>query len=350
MGGALRYVVIGAGAVGGTVGALLARDGHQVVLAGRPGPHLDALRSKGLRLGTPAGTFTVSLDVVTGPDEIELDGGDVLLVAVKSQDTAAVLAAWSVAPVRAAAVPAGTGGRPAVAAARLPVFCLQNGVENERQAARRFAEVYGGGVQLPVELVGPGEIHAVGSPVPGIIELGRYPDGASERAERVASDLAGAGFSARVTDRVMDTKYTKLLRNLTNAVFACCGSDAGGLSKELSELAIAEAESCYRAAGIGYLDLRAAMAAREQEMVNLPVNGRPRGGSSIWQSLHRRTGDTEADFLNGEIVLLGRLHGVPTPVNELLRLTVNDLAARRRPPGSVNPADLLRAAATAWRG
>jgi 2-dehydropantoate 2-reductase len=57
-------------------------------------------------------------------------------------------------------------------------------------------------------------------------------------------------------------------------------------------------------------------------------------GSSSWQSLARGTGAIEADWLNGEIVLLGRLHGVPTPVNEVLRRVANRMARNRLPPGS----------------
>ena len=48
----------------------------------------------------------------------------------------------------------------------------------------------------------------------------------------------------------------------------------------------------------------------------------------------------EADHLNGEVVLLGRLHGVPTPVNELLQRTANRMARNREAPGSVPVAEL----------
>jgi 2-dehydropantoate 2-reductase len=72
------------------------------------------------------------------------------------------------------------------------------------------------------------------------------------------------------------------------------------------------------------------------------VAGRARGGGSSWQSLARGTGSIEADHLNGEIVLLGRLHGVPTPVNELARRLVNGAARSLVPPGSLTPAELLK--------
>ena len=69
--------------------------------------------------------------------------------------------------------------------------------------------------------------------------------------------------------------------------------------------------------------------------------GRDTAGSSTWQSVQRATGNVEVDYLNGEIVLLGRLHGVATPVNELIRGTVTDLARRRGPVAGLRARDLL---------
>jgi 2-dehydropantoate 2-reductase len=330
----LRYIVIGAGSVGGTIGGLLARAGHDVVLVAR-GAHLDVLRSAGLTLATPAQTFTVRPPAVAGPEDLRLTSGDVLLLAMKGQDTAAVVAAWNSRPVDSSA------GGGSLAADRLPVFCVQNGVENERVALRRFAHVYGVGVQLPAELTGPGHVMAAGSPVAGVLEIGRYPSGTGEAAVRFAADLNESGFVARVTDRVMDFKYTKLLRNLRNAIIAACGSMDSDAAKELAALAVAEAEACYRVAGISHLDLRDSNAAREDVMREVAVNGRRRGGGSSWQSLHRQAGSVETDYLNGEIVLLGRLHGVATPVNELLRQTASLMAERRQQPGAHDPQVLL---------
>ena len=68
---------------------------------------------------------------------------------------------------------------------------------------------------------------------------------------------------------------------------------------------------------------------------------RARGGGSTWQSLRRGTGDVEIDYLNGEISLLGRRHGVPTPVNDLLRDAAWRLAGAGAEPGSLSAADLL---------
>ena len=82
------------------------------------------------------------------------------------------------------------------------------------------------------------------------------------------------------------------------------------------------------------------MAARRTSM-SRPIAGqrRVRGGSS-WQSLARRPGSIESDYLNGEIVLLGRLHGVPTPVNTVLQRIANRLAVTGTPPVSMSLAEI----------
>jgi 2-dehydropantoate 2-reductase len=72
-----------------------------------------------------------------------------------------------------------------------------------------------------------------------------------------------------------------------------------------------------------------------------PVGGTNRGGGSSWQSLTRGTGDIESDYLNGEIVLLGRLYGVATPVNELLQRRANHAAFTHGDPGQFTPQQLL---------
>jgi 2-dehydropantoate 2-reductase len=65
----------------------------------------------------------------------------------------------------------------------------------------------------------------------------------------------------------------------------------------------------------------------------------------MWQSLARETGTVEADWLNGEIVLLGRLVGYPTPINACLQRLVADLAASMGPPGMMSEDEILAAAA-----
>jgi 2-dehydropantoate 2-reductase len=331
----VRYLIIGAGAIGGTIGALLAESGHDVVLVAR-GAHLAALRETGLRFATPRGTSTRRLPAAAGPDDVELRPDDVLLLCVKSQDTAAALAVWADRPV------AGGG----VAADRLPVVCAQNGVENERVALRRFAHVYGLSVLLPAGHLEPGLVTAVSDPVAGVLMIGRYPQGPDggaepdETAERIAADLTASRFVAPVVPDVQRWKYAKLLRNLANAIEAVSGTPAGPDADTLRELAVREAVAVLAAAGIE----SASDAEQDPYLAMLTWNevpGAPRGGGSSWQSISRGTGSIESDYLNGEIVLLGRLHGVPVPVNAALQRLAREAAATARTPGSTSAAQIL---------
>ncbi|HVT71287.1 MAG TPA: 2-dehydropantoate 2-reductase N-terminal domain-containing protein [Trebonia sp.] len=341
----MRYIIIGAGAVGGTIGGCLAQAGHEVVLVAR-GAHLDALRSGGLRLGTPAGTETLTVQAVGGPEEIGLRPDDVLVAATKSQDTG-VLSEWARQPVAGA----GPAGR------ELPVVCAQNGVANERFALRRFRHVYGACVWLPATHIAPGEVAAHGAPKAGLLFVGRYPSGTDETIERVAADLAGSRFLAPVSADVMRWKYGKLLSNLNNAIEALCGprdpgvdGDQADAARELRERTTAEGAAVLDAAGIGYATADEVRAVRGHQVDSGSVGGSPYAGNSSWQSLTRGTGSIEADFLNGEIVLLGREHGVPAPVNEALQFLANRAAADRLPPGSVTPGEILAHAGTAVSG
>ncbi|HMC41440.1 MAG TPA: 2-dehydropantoate 2-reductase N-terminal domain-containing protein [Acidimicrobiales bacterium] len=317
----MRYVVFGAGAVGGAIGGRLFEHGHEVVLVAR-GPHLEALRARGLELRSPDAALTLPIPAVDRPGRVDFGPDDVVLLATKSQDTAAALDALR-----------------AVSREDLPVVCAQNGVDNERMALRSFARVYGMCVMLPASHLEPGVVEVNSSPVTGILDLGRFPSGTDDVARRMAADLEASSFSSRPDPAIMRQKYAKLLMNLGNALEAASGTEARG--GELYARARAEGEACLLAAGIDFAS-RDEDRARRGDLLRLrPVDGRRRLGGSSWQSLSRATGAIEADYLNGEIVLLGRLHGVPTPVNELLRTVANRMARQRSAPGSVSIDDLL---------
>ncbi|MEU6253705.1 2-dehydropantoate 2-reductase N-terminal domain-containing protein [Streptomyces sp. NPDC047043] len=330
----MRYIIIGAGAVGGSIGGRLAGAGHDVVLVAR-GAHHAALRDGGLRLRVPDGEYTYRLPTVEGPDGLgELRADDVLVLAVKTQDTVAALQAWGPAPV------AGGG----TAAERLPLFCAQNGVEGQRLALRVFRRVYGVCVWLPSTFLEPGSVSAGGAPLTGMLHLGRHPHGTDETARLVAADLEKSHFEAPVVPDVARWQYAKLLANLGNALEAVAGPIAGDKAGELYQRVRAEGEAVLDAAGIAYASVEEQRALRGHKVDLVSLDGAPRGGGSSWQSLTRGTGNIEADYLNGEIALLGRLHGVPTPLNDLLQHLANTFARERRAPGSMPVEDLVRLA------
>lgn len=311
----MRYVVFGAGAVGGVIGGRLHAAGRDVVLVAR-GAHLEALQRDGLRLLTPDGEERHRIPAVGAVAALDLTDDDVVLLTVKSQDTVAALDDLAdLAP-------------PGIA-----IVCAQNGVANEPAALRRFAGVYGMCVILPSQFTEPGVIVQQSSPSAGVLDLGRYPSGTDERAAAIAADLDAASFRAADDPAIMRKKHRKLLMNLGNAFDALCGWEAR--SSDLHHQALAEGEACLAAAGIDVQTVDEERERREGGVSLKPVAGRDRGGSSSWQSLARGTGSIETDYLNGEIVLLGRLHGVPTPVNEAVQRLANDAARTGRAAGSV---------------
>ena len=169
--GPMRYVIIGAGAVGGTIGGRLHQAGHEVVLVAR-GEHLAALQRDGLRLVTPGSDETLAVPAVAGPDDVELGGDDVLVLATKSQHTADALGTWSPREV----VRGENAGR--AAGEVLPVLCAQNGVGNEPAALRWFARVAGVCVWLPASMPEPGTVLAPCAPLTGMLHVGAYPPSA----------------------------------------------------------------------------------------------------------------------------------------------------------------------------
>ncbi|MPY58127.1 ketopantoate reductase family protein [Streptomyces spongiae] len=330
----MRYIIIGAGAVGGAIGGRLAGSGHEVVLVAR-GSQYAALRDGGLRLRVPDGEFTHRLPTVDGPDALgELRADDVLVLAVKTQDSEAALASWGPAPV------AGGG----TAAERLPLVCAQNGVESQRLALRRFRRVYGVCVWLPATHVEPGLVSAAGTPLTGILHLGRVPHGTDETARLIAADLEKSRFEAPVEPDVARWQYAKLLANLGNALEAVAAPAEGEEAVALLERVRAEGAAVLDAAGIAYTSAEEQRELRGDKITLVPLDGSPRGGGSSWQSLTRGTGTIEADYLNGEIALLGRLHGVATPLNDLLQRLANTFARERREAGSMPVAELVRLA------
>jgi 2-dehydropantoate 2-reductase len=317
----MRFVIYGAGAVGGTIGARLFQAGHDVTLIAR-GDHLRALQDKGLTLATPAGTDTLPIPAVGDPAEADLAPGDVVLLAMKSQQTAPAVAAL------AAAAP------PAIA-----VVCAQNGVNNERVALRTFADVYGMTVMLPATHLEPGVVVSNSAGKTGLLDIGRYPEGVDEVASSVAEALSGATFDSVPRPDIMRWKYRKLLMNLGNAVEATCGP--AGRTSALMGRVVAEGEAVLAAAGLSPVTSEEDRARRGDLLSLKPVDGRRREGGSTTQSLLRGLPTVESDYLNGEIVLLGRLHGVAAPANAVVQRLAAVAAATGAGPGGHDPDEVL---------
>ena len=188
----------------------------------------------------------------------------------------------------------------------LPILCAQNGVANERMAADRFANVYGVFVWCPADYLTPGTVQVWCAPTSGILHVGCYPSGTERDSQRQRLRRSGSRRSyADAKPDIMRWKYRKLLSNLGNAVDALCGTAARGSG--LAQRARREGIACLEAAGISFIADDEEDAGRlERQVQPRTIGGVERRGGSSWQSLERRLGTIETDYLNGEIVRLGR--------------------------------------------
>lgn len=312
----MRYIIYGAGGIGGVIGGRLFQAGRDVVLICR-GAHLEAIRANGLKLRAPEGDVTLPIPTAGHPRELTFTPDDCVILTMKTQDTAAALLDLETA-----------GG------GDLPIVCAQNGVDNERMAARRFARVYAMLVAMPATFLTPGVVVGSATPISGVLHSGRYPHGTDATLETICAEISASHLLAEADSAVMRLKYTKLLSNLGNAIQVITGLGRGDeAARGVFQGVQAEARACYAAAGIEFATDEEYQERVQRHLKMAPVAGEQRGGGSTWQSVVRGLTTTEVDYLNGEIVLLGALHGIQTPYNATLRRLATEIAAAGEQPG-----------------
>lgn len=316
-----RYFIIGAGAVGGLIGARLHLAGHGVIMTAR-GAHLEAMRRDGLTIRTPKGKEVVRVPVAEHLSDLSIGAEDVVILGLKTQDAALILDDLA-----------------AVAHPQAAIVCAQNGVEGERLALRRFDHVYGIYVYCNAVMVDPGAILSYTGDCWAILDIGRYPAGNDGRGKMIAADLNGAGFSSAASDDIMYWKRAKLVLNTMNASQASCESREA--AQEFMAMTVDEARRCMAAAGLAFASIEE-VRERAKDLVMTAIDGEISPGGSTFQSLARGNATTEADYLNGEIAMLGRLHGVPTPANAALQALMRRMSREHIPPRSIS-SDEIRA-------
>ena len=334
-----RYVIYGAGALATLLGAGLAESGAAVLLVGRD-RLLDGQQvvAEGVVIEAPAGRRVVrGVGVVSSLGEVTARSEDVLLLGVK---------AWATAD--------------AVQALRerydesTPVVTFGAGVRNEEIAAQRFRRVYG--------LLAPFDAVWV---APGVVEqqaerplwLGGYPLGLDATGERIASDLRATGWQVEIPDSILAVKWNQLVLDLNQATLALLGLSlsqalaTSGVPSLMAEV-LEEAGRVLAAAGMtvdssGHDLPFSSCGSLLRQADDSPLQPQVRSTSPLgeysplcWDlELHR--GQTEAGFLNGEILLLGEKHQVATPLNATLLSLVDRMAADHLPPGHYSLADLI---------
>ena len=330
----LEYVVHGAGGIGCVVAARLSAAGRSVGLIAR-GPHLDAIRTNGLRVVGDT-EFEATLPAESGTASLAIGPDTVVLLAMKSNDTPAALHS----------VGSAYDG--------LAVFCVQNGVANEDLVAGHGLRAYGCRVVLGGRILEPGVVAHTGS---GILTVGCWPSGVDDVCRSFSADIEAAGLEAPLHENVRAAKWGKLLANVNNAYLALTNTSLQASRKfEAHRFFLAdvqeEAVQVLRAAGIT-ADVGRSSTIEEQiaklrvpgdwDHVRIPTDPDKLGWPSTWQDLQFQRGQVEVWYFNGEVVRLAASLGLRAPLNEILWHRCEDAAARRLLPGS-ETTESLRAA------
>jgi len=290
-----RIAVVGAGAVGGYFGGLLARAGAPVTMIGRL-PFVEAVKKNGLFLDTVQFQEKVHVEAATAIDTVR--GAEVVLFCVKTTDNAAT--ARAIAPLLS---------KGAI------ILSMQNGVDNVEQIrAGAGIDALPSVVYVAASVPEPGRVKHVGR---GDLVIGPK----KEKTERIAALFSRANVPCRISENIEGELWTKLVWNCAlNAVSALghakYGQIAGSADAwKVVEAAVYEVLAVARAANIhppGLEDPKAALAGALKIATQMAE-----ALSSTAQDMNRGK-LTEIDSLNGYVSRRGAELGVPTPVNHAL--------------------------------
>jgi 2-dehydropantoate 2-reductase len=290
-----KIAVVGAGAVGGYFGGLLARGGAPVVMIGRPA-FVEAVKKNGLFLD--AVQFQESVRVEASADLSAASGAEIVLFCVKTTDNATTARALE----------------PLLAPGAL-VLSLQNGVDNVEQIRAAAAiEALPTVVYVAASVPEPGRVKHVGR---GDLVIGPK----NEKTERVAALFARANVPCRISENIEGELWTKLIWNCAlNAVSALGRAKYGQIAasadaRKVVETVVDEVLAVARAASIhppGLEDPKVAIAGAFKIATQMAE-----AFSSTAQDMMRGK-RTEIDSLNGYVSRRGAELGVPTPVNHAL--------------------------------
>jgi 2-dehydropantoate 2-reductase len=295
----MKICILGAGALGCSIGGTLAESGADVWLVNRSQAHVNAMNTAGLRMRDGEGERSVKVRAATSCQG--LPPVDLVIVLVKSFDTRAV--------IESAADVIGD---------HTVVLSLQNGMGHEDILAEVVgrSKVLAGKTYVGGVMLAPGHIIAGTRGKDSFI--GELDGTITPRVQAIAETFNRAGLHTVVSANIMGTMWDKLLVNVaTGALSGITGLTYGDLYavpevKATALAAVDEAIAVARAAG-AQLSFASAEQAWDKAAEGLP----PEFKASMLQSLEKGS-LTEIDFINGAVVRAGKKHGLPTPVNESL--------------------------------
>ena len=295
----MRFAVVGAGALGSAIGGVLTEAGHDVLLITRNQAHVDAIGQHGLTLRTQGVDRTIAARAATSATgQPPVDCAIVLVKSAQTRD--AVSAAMSLI-------------RPNTC-----VLSLQNGLGHEDILSELVSahRVLAGKTYCGGQMIAPG--HVICGHVGKDTHIGELDGAITPRIQAIAAALNAAGLHTTVSNNIMGTIWDKLFINVATGALAGITRLAYGDLYQMPELqsvavaAVTEAMAVARAKGIR-TSITDPVQAWRKAGAGLPAEFKP----SILQTLERGV-RTEVDYINGAVVALGAVHGVPTPVNSTL--------------------------------
>lgn len=330
----MRVCVIGAGSVGGMLAARLALAGETVTVVGRPGAHLHAIQSSGLKLIWNDGTEHLARTIKAVSDVAAAGPQDLVILGLKAQ-----------------LLPAVAPKVPSLYDRDTMVMTVQNGIP------WWYFQRHGGrfdGLRLPAldpegllernvpagRVIGSVVYAAAGVPAPGVIKhvdgngfpVGELDGTKSERIVRVSVMLEKAGFQARILDSVRSEIWLKARGNMTfNPISALTRATLIEIcrfpeTRELASEMMTEAQAVAEKLGIEFSDT-----------IEKRIAGAESAGAfktSMLQDVEAGR-SLEVEAIIGTIRFLGRLTGTPTPaIDTIYACTklLDSVIARRRAP------------------
>ncbi len=300
----MKFAVVGAGALGSAIGGVLTEAGHDVLLITRNRSHVDAISQGGLVLRT-AGVDRVvqARAAASAQDAIALGQSvvDCMIVLVKSAQTHDAVSA--------------TMG---LIGPNTCVLSLQNGLGHEDILSQLVGahRVLAGKTYVGGQFIAPG--HVICGHVGKDTHMGELDGSISPRISAITAAFNGAGLLTTVSNNIMGTIWDKLFINVATGAISGITRLAYGDLYQMPQLqavgvaAVAEAMAIAKIKNI-HTSMTDPLQAWTKAGAGLPAEFKP----SILQTLERGV-RSEVDFINGAVVRLGALHGVPTPVNNTL--------------------------------
>lgn len=291
----MRFIMLGAGGVGGYFGGRLAAAGNEITFVAR-GAHMEAIKNNGLSIKSPRGDLRLK-DLRVVADPAAAGPADVIFLAVKLGDADAAIEA-----IRPVVGPGTT------------VISLQNGVEAEDRLEAAFGpgHVAGGVAYIAAAIETPGVIRHLGANQR--IQLGTLPGHPGAPVAAIVEILAAAGIDAEMPADITLAIWQKFVflvglsatTTLTGQPVGVIRSDPRG--RAFLHDVMAEATLVARARGVGL----AADFARDRLAF---ADTLPEAMRASMAHDHAAGKPLELPWLSGAVVRMGAEAGVPTPVN-----------------------------------